>query len=42
MANSGNVMIGAGIHDITGPAAGIVLLGYSMLNQKTAGIYMRL
>jgi len=42
MANSGNFMIGAGIHDITGPAAGRVMLGYSMPNQKTAGIHMRL
>jgi len=42
MTKGGNFKIGAGIHDITGPAAGRVLLGYSMPNQKTAGIHMRL
>jgi neutral ceramidase len=42
IANSGNFKIGAGIHDITGPAAGRVMLGFSMPNQKTAGIHMRL
>jgi neutral ceramidase len=42
MANSGNFNIGTGIHDITGPAVGRVLLGYSMPDQKTAGIHMRL
>jgi neutral ceramidase len=42
MANGGNFKIGAGIHDITGPAAGRVLLGYSMPNQKSSGIHMRL
>jgi neutral ceramidase len=38
----GNFMIGAGIHDITGPAVGRVMLGYSKPDQKTAGIHMRL
>ncbi len=42
MANSGNFNIGAGICDITGPASGRVMLGYSMPDQKTAGIHMRL
>jgi neutral ceramidase len=42
MVNSGNFLIGAGIHDITGPAVGRVMLGYSMPDQKTAGIHMRL
>jgi neutral ceramidase len=42
MSYSGNFMIGAGIHDITGPAVGRVMLGYSMPNQKAAGIHMRL
>jgi neutral ceramidase len=42
VAICGNFLIGAGIHDITGPAAGRVLLGYSMPNQKSSGIHMRL
>jgi neutral ceramidase len=42
MLDNGNFLIGAGIHDITGPAAGRVMLGYSRPDQKTAGIHMRL
>ena len=34
--------IGAGIHDITGPAAELGMMGYSMVGQKTAGIHTRL
>lgn len=34
--------IGAGIYDITGPAAEQGMMGYGMLAQKTAGIYQRL
>ncbi|HEX5748172.1 MAG TPA: neutral/alkaline non-lysosomal ceramidase N-terminal domain-containing protein [Archangium sp.] len=34
--------IGAGIHDITGPAAEIGMMGYAMVDQKTAGIHQRL
>jgi neutral ceramidase len=34
--------IGTGIHDITGPAAEEGMMGYAMLNQKTAGILQRL
>lgn len=34
--------IGAGIHDITGPAAEIGMMGYAMVDQKTTGIHMRL
>lgn len=34
--------IGVGIHDITGPAAEQGMMGYGMLNQRTAGIWQRL
>ena len=34
--------IGRGIHDITGPAAEVGMLGYAELSQKTAGIHTRL
>jgi len=37
-----NYLIGTGIHDITGPAAEVGMMGYSMPHQKTAGIHMRL
>lgn len=35
-------LIGTGIYDITGPAAEVGMMGYSMINQKTSGIHMRL
>jgi len=34
--------IGAGLYDITGPAAEIGMMGYAMVDQKTAGIHQRL
>lgn len=34
--------IGAGIYDITGPAAEMRMMGYAMLNQSTEGILSRL
>lgn len=34
--------IGAGIYDVTGPAAELGMMGYAMLEQKTSGIHMRL
>jgi len=34
--------IGAGIYDITGPAAQIGMMGYAMANQSTAGVHFRL
>lgn len=37
-----NFLIGAGVHDITGPSAEVGMMGYSMPHQKTAGIQMRL
>jgi len=39
----GNVyLIGAGIYDITGPAGEIVMQGFAVSTQKTAGIHLRL
>ncbi len=35
-------LIGTGIYDITGPAAECGMMGYSMPDQKTEGIHMRL
>ncbi|MCB1316308.1 MAG: neutral/alkaline ceramidase, partial [Leptospiraceae bacterium] len=34
--------IGAGIYDITGPAAEVGMMGYAVVDQKTEGIHMRL
>jgi neutral ceramidase len=34
--------VGAGLYDITGPAAEIGMMGYAMVEQKTAGIHQRL
>lgn len=34
--------VGAGIHDITGPAADVMMMGYVHLKQTTAGIHTRL
>jgi len=34
--------IGAGIYDITGPAAGLGMMGYAQIGQKTGGIHFRL
>jgi neutral ceramidase len=34
--------IGSGIYDITGPAAGLGMMGYAQLAQKTGGIHFRL
>jgi neutral ceramidase len=35
-------LIGSGIYDITGPAAGVVMMGYAEPEQRTAGIHQRL
>ena len=41
--NSENVfLVGAGIYDITGPAAELGMMGYSNISQKTRGIHTRL
>ncbi|MCR9141683.1 MAG: neutral/alkaline ceramidase [bacterium] len=34
--------VGTGMHDITGPAAELGMMGYASLEQKTTGIHMRL
>ncbi|HEU4409467.1 MAG TPA: neutral/alkaline non-lysosomal ceramidase N-terminal domain-containing protein [Polyangiaceae bacterium] len=34
--------LGAGVYDITGPAAELGMMGYAMLEQKTAGVHQRL
>lgn len=34
--------VGAGLYDVTGPAAELGMMGYAMLEQKTTGIQMRL
>lgn len=41
-AAKGNYLIGTGIHDITGPAAEIGMMGFAVGDQKTAGIHTRL
>ncbi len=35
-------LIGTGIYDITGPAAEVGMMGYAVMEQKTAGIHTRL
>ncbi|VVC76621.1 Neutral ceramidase [Aquicella siphonis] len=40
--NNSTFNIGAGIYDITGPAAEQRMMGYAMLNQSTSGLYSRL
>ncbi len=42
LATAGDYLIGAGVYDITGPAAEVGMMGYSMVDQKTSGIHMRL
>lgn len=41
-ASSTRFQLGAGIYDITGPAAELGMMGYAMVEQKTAGIHQRL
>lgn len=40
-APSGQYLVGRGIADVTGPAAENGMMGYSMLEQQTAGIHLR-
>ncbi len=35
-------LLGSGLYDVTGPAAELAMMGYAMLDQKTAGIHQRL
>ena len=39
---AGQFLVGTGIYDITGPAAECGMMGYSMPDQKTEGLQMRL
>jgi neutral ceramidase len=41
-ASNQSFQLGAGIYDITGPAAELGMMGYAMVDQKTAGIHQRL
>jgi neutral ceramidase len=41
-AGNQSFSVGAGVYDITGPAAEIGMMGYAMIDQKTAGIHTRL
>jgi neutral ceramidase len=40
-AYENNYLIGRGMHDVTGPAAEVGLMGYANLDQKSAGIHTR-
>lgn len=40
--NNTHFLVGAGIYDITGPAAEVGMMGYGMIHQKTGGISQRL
>ncbi|KAJ4702230.1 neutral ceramidase-like [Melia azedarach] len=39
---TGQYLIGVGSYDMTGPAAGVNMMGYANLEQNTAGIHFRL
>ena len=41
-ALTGNLLVGTGISDITGPIAEVVMMGYADGKQKTAGLHTRL
>jgi neutral ceramidase len=41
-AGNTSFQVGAGMYDITGPAAELGMMGYAMVEQKTAGIHQRL
>lgn len=38
----GDYLIGVGSHDMTGPAAGVNMMGYANMEQVTGGIHFRL
>lgn len=40
--STSNLLIGAGIYDITGPAAEVGMFGYAKVGQLTSGLHMRL
>lgn len=39
---NGEYLIGVGSYDMTGPAGGVVMMGYANMNQTTAGVHFRL
>ncbi|MBN1206733.1 MAG: neutral/alkaline ceramidase [Myxococcaceae bacterium] len=41
-AGNQRFLIGSGIHDITGPAAEVGMMGYGSLTQQTEGLHLRL
>ena len=41
-AINGEYLIGVGSYDMTGPAAGVNMMGYANMDQTTAGIHFRL
>ena len=41
-AENTSFLIGSGVYDITGPAAELGMMGYARIDQKTAGIHLRL
>lgn len=41
-AGAGDLQIGVGKYDVTGPAAEINMMGYAMVDQRTSGIHLRL
>jgi neutral ceramidase len=41
-ATNGEFLIGVGSFDMTGPAAGVNMMGYANFDQTTAGIHFRL
>ncbi len=41
-ATNQGFQVGAGLYDVTGPAAELGMMGYAMVDQKTAGIHQRL
>ncbi|KAM5565257.1 neutral ceramidase 2-like [Rosa sericea] len=40
--DNGEYLIGVGSYDMTGPAAGVVMMGYANMDQTTAGVHFRL
>lgn len=39
---NGQFLVGTGVHDITGPAAEVGMMGYANIDQQTSGIHTRL
>lgn len=42
LVTNGDYLIGLGSHDMTGPAAGVNMMGYANMEQATGGIHFRL